>query len=49
MWKDYTVLFFLVRAAQRFDRPPPAQTPGPESDEVVLLREIRDALHRGGR
>ncbi len=44
-----TVLFFLVRAAQRFDRPPPAQTPALDSDEVVLLREIRDALHRGGR
>ena len=43
-----TVLFFVVRAAARFDRSPPEKVPAPESDEVVLLREIRDAV-RGRR
>jgi large conductance mechanosensitive channel len=38
-----TVLFFIVRAASRFERAPVEQTPV-ESDEVILLREIRDAL-----
>lgn len=37
-----TVLFFIIRAASRFQRTD--DTPGPDSDEVVLLREIRDAL-----
>ncbi|HVM18680.1 MAG TPA: large conductance mechanosensitive channel protein MscL [Egibacteraceae bacterium] len=39
-----TVLFFLMRAAAKFTRPPVEETPAPESDEVLLLREIRDAL-----
>ena len=39
-----TVLFFIVRAASRFQRPPVEETPTPDSDEVELLREIRDAL-----
>ena len=38
-----TVLFFIVRAAKRFQRAPVEETPV-VSDEVVLLREIRDAL-----
>jgi large conductance mechanosensitive channel len=38
-----TVLFFIMRAAKRFVRAPVEETPV-ESDEVVLLREIRDAL-----
>jgi large conductance mechanosensitive channel len=37
-----TVLFFLLRAAARFQRSPDAETP--DSDEVLLLREIRDLL-----
>ncbi len=39
-----TVLFFIMRAAARFQRPAVEETPAPESDEVVLLREIRDSL-----
>ena len=38
-----TVMFFIVRAAKRFQRAPVEETPV-VSDEVVLLREIRDAL-----
>lgn len=37
------VMFFVLRAASRFIPPPDAE-PGPDSDEVVLLREIRDLL-----
>ena len=32
-----SVLFLIVRAAQRFDRPSPDETPTPDSDEVILL------------
>lgn len=39
-----TVLFAVIRAASRFRRPPVEDSPAPDSDEVVLLREIRDAL-----
>jgi large conductance mechanosensitive channel len=39
-----TVMFLIVRAASRFQRPAVEETPAPESDEVVILREIRDAL-----
>ena len=39
-----TVMFFVIRAARRFDRRPPDKTSTPDSDEVILLREIRDAL-----
>ncbi len=39
-----TVLFAIIKAAERFVRPPVDQVPTPDSDEVVLLREIRDAL-----
>lgn len=38
-----TVLFFIMRAAKRFHRAPVEATPV-DSDEVVLLREIRDEL-----
>jgi large conductance mechanosensitive channel len=38
-----TALFFLMRAAKRFQRAPVEETPV-ETDEVILLREIRDAL-----
>lgn len=39
-----TVLFAIIRAASRFQQPTPDDTLGPDSDEVVLLREIRDTL-----
>ena len=42
-----TVLFALIQAAKRFQRPHVDDTPAPDTDEVVLLREIRDALTAG--
>jgi large conductance mechanosensitive channel len=39
-----TVLFFLMRAASKFQRSSVDETPTPDTDEVILLREIRDAL-----
>ena len=42
-----TVLFLIIQAAKRFQRPHVDNTPAPDSDEVVLLREIRDALVAG--
>jgi large conductance mechanosensitive channel len=41
-----TVLFFVMRLARQLDRPPPEASPAPESDEVILLREIRDVLQQ---
>lgn len=40
------VLFFILRAAQRLRLQPlaPDETPSVPSEEVVLLRQIRDAL-----
>ena len=38
-----TVLFAIIKAAARFQRPPDA-TEAPETDEVMILREIRDEL-----
>ena len=37
-----TVLFFLLRAAARYQRSAEVETP--DTDEVLLLREIRDLL-----
>ena len=42
-----TVLFFVLRAAARFQRSDEVETP--DSDEVLLLREIRDLLEAQGR
>lgn len=39
-----TVLFAIIRAAARFQRPDVDDTPAPDSDEVMILREIRDEL-----
>ncbi|CAN5741944.1 MAG: large conductance mechanosensitive channel protein MscL [Actinomycetota bacterium] len=39
-----SVLFVLIKAAARFNKPPADQAAVPDSDEVVLLREIRDLL-----
>ena len=41
-----TVLFVIIKAAARFQRPPD-ETAAPETDEVMLLREIRDELRAG--
>lgn len=40
-----TALFFIVRVASRLQRPQ-EESPTPDSDEVVLLREIRDTLRQ---
>lgn len=42
-----TVLFAIIKAASRFTRPPVDEMPAPETDEVLLLREIRDELRAG--
>lgn len=42
-----TVLFLIIKAAARFIRPSDEEVPTPDSDEVVILREIRDALVAG--
>jgi large conductance mechanosensitive channel len=39
-----TVMFLVVRAASRFAQPASEDTPTPDTDEVVILREIRDTL-----
>jgi large conductance mechanosensitive channel len=40
-----TVLFAIIKAAARFQRPPAdGESPAPDPEDVVLLREIRDAL-----
>jgi large conductance mechanosensitive channel len=43
-----TVLFVIIKAAARFQQPHTDDTPVPESDEVMLLRDIRDALRARG-
>lgn len=40
-----TALFFIVRIAARLQRPQ-EESPTPDSDEVVLLRDIRDTLRQ---
>lgn len=42
-----TVLFFLVEAASRFQRRPEEEQESPDTDEVIVLREIRDLLQQG--
>lgn len=41
------IIYQLVRAASRMRRPAEAASPAP-SDELLVLREIRDALDRRG-
>lgn len=41
-----TVMFLILRIARKFDQPSPDTTSVPDTDEVILLREIRDALVR---
>jgi len=43
------IIFWMVKAVNRLKRDEPAAPPGPPappSEDVVLLREIRDALVR---
>jgi large conductance mechanosensitive channel len=40
-----TALYFIVRFAARLQRPQ-EESPTPDSDEVVLLRDIRDTLRQ---
>ncbi|MEX2324189.1 MAG: large conductance mechanosensitive channel protein MscL [Nitriliruptoraceae bacterium] len=42
------VLFFIVRAYNRFKREeePAVDEPAPDPEELILLREIRDALRQ---
>lgn len=42
-----TVLFMIIKAASRFQRPEVDDTAAPETDEVMILREIRDELRAG--
>jgi large conductance mechanosensitive channel len=40
------VLFMIIRYANKLKKPAPAAGPPPTPEDVVLLREIRDALKR---
>jgi large conductance mechanosensitive channel len=40
------VLFMIIRYANKLKKPAPAAAPPPTPEDVVLLREIRDALKR---
>ena len=42
-----TVLFAIIKAAEGFQQPHVDDTPAPDTDEVIILREIRDALLAG--
>ena len=41
------IIFLIVRSANRMKRKAEAAAPAPDPEEVVLLREIRDALKKG--
>lgn len=40
------VMFLVVKAYNRMRGPAPAETPAADPEDIVLLREIRDALNR---
>ncbi len=40
------IIFMMVRAMNKMKRAEPAPAPAPTPEDVVLLREIRDALKR---
>jgi large conductance mechanosensitive channel len=41
------IIFMIVRSANRMKRKAGEAAPAPDPEEVVLLREIRDALKKG--
>jgi large conductance mechanosensitive channel len=41
------IIFLIVRWANRMQKAQAAEAPAPDPEEVVLLREIRDALKKG--
>jgi large conductance mechanosensitive channel len=41
------IIFMIVRSANKMKRKQEAAAPAPDPEEVVLLREIRDALKKG--
>jgi len=41
------IIFLIVRSANRMKRRQEEDSPAPDPEEVVLLREIRDALKKG--
>ena len=41
------IIFLIVRSANRMKRKAEDAAPAPDPEEVVLLREIRDALKKG--
>jgi large conductance mechanosensitive channel len=41
------IIFMIVRSANRLKRKQEAAAPAPDPEEVVLLREIRDAIRKG--
>ena len=43
------IIFVMVRQINRLKRAEPPAPPPPTPEDVVLLREIRDALNRGGK
>ncbi len=40
------VMFFVVKAYNKVQEPPAEEAPAPDPEDIVLLREIRDALKR---
>ena len=43
------IIFMMVKQMNRMKREAPAALPAPTPEDVVLLREIRDALSRGSK
>ena len=46
------IIFMMVKQMNRMKReapPPPPAAPAPTPEDVLLLREIRDALSRGSK
>jgi len=41
------IIFLIVRSANRMKKKQEEAAPAPDPEEVVLLREIRDALKKG--
>ncbi len=43
------IIFLMVKQMNRLKREAPAAPPAPTSEDVLLLREIRDSLSRGSK